>query len=69
MHSVKVELRGEVLVAGFVMSVAAHFASLSAAVFAAMEHLASASGIVAVASEIGGAAFASVSVVGSSVVS
>jgi hypothetical protein len=37
-------------------------------VFAAIEHLASASGIVAVASEIGGAAFASASAVGLSTV-
>jgi hypothetical protein len=37
-------------------------------VFAAIEHLASASSIVAVASKIGGAAFASASAVGSSAV-
>jgi hypothetical protein len=47
---------------------AAHFADSSAAVFAATEHLASASGIVVVASEIGGIAFASASVIGSSAV-
>jgi hypothetical protein len=47
---------------------AAHFADSSATVFAATEHLASASGIVVVASEIGGIAFASASVIGSSAV-
>jgi hypothetical protein len=50
------------------MVAAAHFAGSFAAVFAIMEHLASASGIVAVASEIGGTAFASASAVDSSVV-
>jgi hypothetical protein len=50
------------------MAATTHFASSSAAVFAAMEHLASASGIVVVASEIRGVAFASASVVGSSTV-
>jgi hypothetical protein len=59
---------GEILVAGSVMAAAAHFAGSSAVVFNAMEHLASASGIVAIASEIGGAAFASASRVGSSAV-
>jgi hypothetical protein len=56
------------MVAGSVVATAAHFASSSTAVFTSTEHLASASGIVAVASEIGGAAFASSSAVGSSVV-
>jgi hypothetical protein len=46
----------------------AHLVSSSAAVFAATKHLVSASGTVAVASEIGGAAFASTSTLGSSVV-
>jgi hypothetical protein len=48
------------------VAAATHFASSSAVVFAAMEHLASASGIVAVASKIGGVVFASTSMVGSS---
>jgi hypothetical protein len=38
---------------GSAMATATHFAGSSVAVFAAMEHLASASSIVAVASEIG----------------
>jgi hypothetical protein len=45
------------------VAVATHFAGSSAMVFATTEHLASASRIVAVASEIGGAAFASASAV------
>jgi hypothetical protein len=59
---------GEILVAGSVMATTAHLASSSAAVFTIMEHLVSASGSVAGASKIGGAAFASASAVGSSVV-
>jgi hypothetical protein len=59
---------GEILVAGSVVVAAAYFAISSAVVFAAMEHLASASGIVAVASEIGGTTFASASMVSSSAV-
>jgi hypothetical protein len=51
-----------------VMAVAAHLVSSSAVMFAVMEHLVSASGTVAVASEIGGVAFASVFVFDSSVV-
>jgi hypothetical protein len=51
-----------------VMAVAAHPASSSVVMFAAMEHLVSTSGTMAVASEIGGAAFASVSVFSSSAV-
>jgi hypothetical protein len=51
-----------------VVVVAVHPGGSSAVMFAAMEHLVSASGIVAVASEIGGAAFASVSAFGSSAV-
>jgi hypothetical protein len=50
------------------VAAAAHLAGSSTMVFAAMEHLAFASGIVAVASEIGGAVFASASVISSSVV-
>jgi hypothetical protein len=47
---------------------ATHFASLSVVVFTTMEHLASTSGIMVFASEIGGAAFTLASAVGSSVV-
>jgi hypothetical protein len=50
------------------VAAAAHLVSSSAAMFIAMEHLVSASGTVAVASKIGGAAFASASALGSSVV-
>jgi hypothetical protein len=50
------------------VAVAAHLVSSSAVMFAAMEHLVSASGTVAVASEIGGAAFASAYAFGSSAV-
>jgi hypothetical protein len=50
------------------VAAAAPLAGSSAAVFAATEHLVSASGTVAVGSEIGGAAFASASAFGSSVV-
>jgi hypothetical protein len=53
---------------GSAMAAAAHFANSSIAMFTAMEHLASASGIVVVASKIGGAAFALASVDSSSVV-
>jgi hypothetical protein len=48
------------------VAVAAHLIGSSAAVFAAMEHLVSASGTMALASEIGGTAFASASAFGSS---
>jgi hypothetical protein len=51
-----------------VVAVAAHPVGSSAVMFATMEHLVSTSGTVAVASKIGGAAFASVSVFDSSVV-
>jgi hypothetical protein len=51
-----------------IMAAAAHLVSSSAMMFTAMEHLVSASGTVAIASEIGGAAFASVSAFGSSTV-
>jgi hypothetical protein len=53
---------------GSVTVAAAHFASSFVAVFTATEHLTSTSGIVAIASEIGGAAFVSTSAVGSSAV-
>jgi hypothetical protein len=46
---------------GFVAAAAAHLVSSSAMMFTAMEHLVFASGTVAIASEIGGAVFASVS--------
>jgi hypothetical protein len=59
---------GEILVAGSIVAAAAHLASSSTAVFTVMEHLVSTSGTVAGASEIGGAAFASAFVVGSSAV-
>jgi hypothetical protein len=51
---------------GFVAAAAADPVGSYAVLFAAMEHLVSASGIVAIASEIGGAAFASAFVFGSS---
>jgi hypothetical protein len=51
-----------------VVAAAAHLVGSSAMIFAAMEHLVSASGTVAVASEIGGATFASVSAFSSSAV-
>jgi hypothetical protein len=59
---------GEVLVVVSVVAAATPLVGSSAVIFAAMEHLISASSTVAVASEIGGAAFASVSAFGSSVV-
>jgi hypothetical protein len=46
-------LRGEILVAGSIVVVAAHLAGSSDAVFATMEYLISASGTVVVASKIG----------------
>jgi hypothetical protein len=61
-------LWGEILVAGSVVAATAHLVGSFAAMFTAMEHLVSASGTMAVASKIGGAAFASVSAFGSSVV-
>jgi hypothetical protein len=51
-----------------IVAAAVHPGGSSALMFAAMEHLVSVSGTVAVASEIGGAAFASASAFGSSVV-
>jgi hypothetical protein len=50
------------------VAVAAHLVGSSAVMFTTVEHLVSASGTMAVASEIGGAAFASVSAFGSSTV-
>jgi hypothetical protein len=44
---------------GFIAAVAAHLVGSSVAMFTVMEHLVSASGTVVVASEIGGAVFAS----------
>jgi hypothetical protein len=61
-------LWGEILVEGSIVAAAAHLVGSSAVMFAAMEHLVSASSTVAVAYEIGGAAFASVSVFDSSAV-
>jgi hypothetical protein len=61
-------LWGEVLVVVSIVAAAAHLVSSSVMMFTAMEHLVSASGTVVVASEIGGAAFASVSMFGSSAV-
>jgi sugar phosphate permease len=61
-------LWGEILVVGFVVAAATHLVDSFAAMFTTMEHMVSASGTVGVASEIGGAAFASVSTFGSSAV-
>jgi hypothetical protein len=61
-------LWGEILVAGSVVAAAAHLIGSSAVMFTVMEHLVSASGTVTIASEIGGATFASVPAFGSSVV-
>jgi hypothetical protein len=57
-------LWGEILVAGSIAAAATHLVDSSATMFAAKEHLVSASGIVAVASEIGGVVFASASTFG-----
>jgi hypothetical protein len=51
-----------------VVAATAHLVGSSTTMFAAMEHLVSASGTVVIASEIGGAIFASVSAFGSSTV-
>jgi hypothetical protein len=51
-----------------VVAAAAHLVGSSVVMFAAMEHLVSTSGTVAFTSKIGGAAFALVSVFGSSMV-
>jgi hypothetical protein len=68
MHYAKVALRGGVLVVASVMAASVHPGGSAAMMFAAMEHLASASGTAAVASEIGGAAIASASTFDSSAV-
>jgi hypothetical protein len=65
---VKVALWGGVPVVAYVGVASVHPGGLAVVMFAAMEHLASASGTAAVASEIGGAAFASASVFDSSAV-
>jgi hypothetical protein len=51
-----------------IVAAALHPGGSSAVMYAAMEHLVSASGTIVVASTIGGAAFASASAFGSSVV-
>jgi hypothetical protein len=61
-------LWGEILVAGSAATTAAHLVGSSTMVFTATEHLVSASGAVAIASEIGGAAFTSAFVFGSNLV-
>jgi hypothetical protein len=65
---VKVALWGGVPVVGSVGAASVYPSGSAAVMFAAIEHLASASGTTAVASEIGGAAFASTSVCDSSMV-
>jgi hypothetical protein len=67
-HCAKVALWGGVSVVGSTGATSIHPGGSAAVMFAAMEHLASASGIAAVASEIGGPAFASASVCDSSAV-
>jgi hypothetical protein len=56
-------LWGKLLVVASILAAAAHLVGSSTVMFAAMEHLVSTSGTMAVASEIGGAVFASVSAV------
>jgi hypothetical protein len=65
---VKVALWGGVPVVGSIRAASVHPGGLAAVIFAATEHLASASGTTTVASEIGGAVFASASAFDSSVV-
>jgi hypothetical protein len=65
---VKVALRGGVPVAGSVGAASVRPGGSAIVMFAAAEHLASASGTVAVTSEIGGAASASASACDSSAV-
>jgi hypothetical protein len=67
-HYAKVALRGGVPVAGSVGAASVHPGGSAAVMFAAAEHLATASGTAAVASEIGGDAFASASACDSSTV-
>jgi hypothetical protein len=66
MHYAKVALWGRVPVVASVRAASVHPGGSAAVMSAAMEHLASASGTAAVASEIGGAAFASASAFDSS---
>jgi hypothetical protein len=61
-------MRGGVPVAGSVGAISIRPSGSAAVMFAAAEHLASASGTAAVASEIGGTAFASASACDSSAV-
>jgi hypothetical protein len=68
MHYAKVALRVGVPVAGYIRAASVRPGSSAAVMFAAAEHLASASGTAAVASEIGGTAFASASACDSSTV-
>jgi hypothetical protein len=68
MHYAKVALWGGVPVVASVVAASIHLGGSTAVMFAATEHLASASGTAVVASEIGGAAFASASVFDSSAV-
>jgi hypothetical protein len=67
-HYARVALRGRVPVAGSVGAAPVHSGGSAAVRFAATGHLALASGTAAVASEIGGAAFASASACDSSAV-
>jgi hypothetical protein len=67
-HYAKVALRGGVPVAGSVGAASVRPGNSAAVLFAVAEHLASASGTTAVASEIRGAAFALASACDSSVV-
>jgi Na+/proline symporter len=66
-HSGKVALPGGMLGVGSVMVVAVHSTCLSTVMVAASERWVYASGVVAIASKIEGAAFALAFVVGSSV--
>jgi hypothetical protein len=67
-HYAKVALWGWVLVVASVVAASVHPGCSAAMMFAATEHLASASGTAGVASEIGGAAIASASACDSSTV-
>jgi hypothetical protein len=67
-HYARVVLRSGVPVAGSIRAASVHPGGLATVRFAATGHLALTSGTVAVASEIGGAAFASASVCDSSAV-
>jgi hypothetical protein len=67
-HYAKVALRGGVPVAGSVGAASVCPGGSAVVMFIAAEHLASSSGTTAIASEIGGAAFASASACDSSAV-